>query len=170
MFAGDGELRASIERRAQTLGVRDRIDITGWVEEAEVRRRLLNARALVLPSFAEGLPMVVMEAFALCRPVISTYVAGIPELVRHGENGWLAPAGDVAALTRAIEEAVAASPERLGTMGAAGRQAVLAHYRTCTEVDRLEELLQLAIADRRAALTPVRESRLIGSVEARAQA
>ena len=57
-----------------------------------------RARALVLPSFAEGLPVVIMEAMALRRPVISTYVAGIPELVRPGENGWLVPAGDVEAL------------------------------------------------------------------------
>ena len=54
-----------------------------------------------LPSFAEGLPVVLMEAMALRRPVISTYIAGIPELVIPGEHGWLVPAGDVEALTKA---------------------------------------------------------------------
>ena len=53
---------------------------------------------MVLPSFAEGLPIVIMEALALGRPVVSTYIAGIPELVQHGESGWLVPAGSVAAL------------------------------------------------------------------------
>ena len=65
-----------------------------------MRDEILAARALVLPSFAEGLPVVIMEAMALRRPVITTYVAGIPELVRDGENGWLVPAGDVEALAR----------------------------------------------------------------------
>jgi glycosyltransferase involved in cell wall biosynthesis len=59
-------------------------------------------RALVLPSFAEGLPVVIMEAMALRRPVICTYIAGIPELVQDGKNGWLVPAGDVDALVEAI--------------------------------------------------------------------
>ena len=65
-------------------------------------QHILDARALVLPSFAEGLPVVIMEAMALRRPVISTYVAGIPELVRDGEHGWLVPAGDVDALVRPL--------------------------------------------------------------------
>ncbi len=76
--------------------------ITGWISSAGVREEILAARALVLASFAEGLPVVLMEAMALRRPVISTYVAGIPELVRPGVDGWLVPAGDVAALTEAI--------------------------------------------------------------------
>ena len=52
----------------------------------------------MLPSYAEGLPVSIMEAFFLERPVISTYVAGIPELVTPGKNGWLTPAGDAEAL------------------------------------------------------------------------
>ena len=55
--------------------------ITGWISRTSVREEILAARALVLPSFAEGLPVVLMEAMALRRPVLSTYVAGIPELV-----------------------------------------------------------------------------------------
>ena len=67
-----------------------------------MRSEILAARALVLPSFAEGLPVVLMEAMALRRPVLTTYVAGIPELVRPGEHGWLVPAGDVEALADAM--------------------------------------------------------------------
>ena len=59
---------------------------------------------MVLPSFAEGLPVVIMEALALHRPVISTYVAGIPELIQHGKNGWLVPPGDVSSLKTAMQE------------------------------------------------------------------
>ena len=72
--------------------------ITGWATGDRVRDEVNAARALVLPSFAEGLPVVIMEALALRRPVISTYVAGIPELVETGKCGWLIPAGDIPAL------------------------------------------------------------------------
>ena len=84
--------------------------ITGWISSDQVRDEILAARALVLPSFAEGLPVVIMEAMALRRPVISTFVAGIPELVHDGENGWLVPAGDVDALADAMIDCLAAAP------------------------------------------------------------
>jgi glycosyltransferase involved in cell wall biosynthesis len=70
----------------------------------------------VLPSFAEGLPVVIMEAMALRRPVISTYVVGIPELVQNGRNGRLVPAGNVEALAAAIQQCLDAPPEVLQKM------------------------------------------------------
>ena len=84
VLAGDGEMRAEIEAAIASHGIADRVRITGWISSAQVRDELLAARALVLPSFAEGLPVVIMEAMALGRPVISTFIAGIPELVRDG--------------------------------------------------------------------------------------
>ncbi|MFX6230642.1 glycosyltransferase, partial [Acinetobacter baumannii] len=74
------------------------IRILGWKSSAEVRAEIERSRALVLPSFAEGLPVVVMEALALSRPVISTRIAGIPELVEDGVNGWVVAPGSVDAL------------------------------------------------------------------------
>ena len=145
VLAGDGEMRPIIERRIDELGLRDRVDITGWIAEADVRRHLLAARALVLPSFAEGLPMVIMEAFALGRPAISTYVAGIPELVRPGENGWLVPAGNFELLAAAMREALDAPVERLSAMGQAGRKAVIQRHNTRTEGARLERLFLRAV-------------------------
>ena len=87
VLAGDGEMRPIIEERILRLRLQDRVRITGWISSAQVREELLGARALVLPSFQEGLPVVIMEAMALRRPVISTYIAGIPELVVPGETG-----------------------------------------------------------------------------------
>ena len=84
--------------------------ITGWLSSEQVREEILAARALVLPSLAEGLPVVLMEAMALRRPVLTTYVAGIPELVRPGENGWLVPSGDVEELAAALEEVLCVRP------------------------------------------------------------
>ena len=103
VLAGDGEMRGAIEQLIDASGLREHITITGWINGDQVREEILAARAMVLPSFAEGLPVVVMEAMALRRPVLSTYIAGIPELVIADENGWLFPAGDVAALAEALE-------------------------------------------------------------------
>lgn len=89
VLAGDGEMREEIGALIARHGLQAQVRITGWISSAQVREEILAARALVLPSFAEGLPVVIMEAMALRRPVLTTYVAGIPELVRPGENGWL---------------------------------------------------------------------------------
>jgi colanic acid/amylovoran biosynthesis glycosyltransferase len=129
-LVGDGELRGPIERAVAALGLERKVTLAGWADEAAVRRQLLAARALVLPSFAEGLPVVIMEALALGRPVVSTYVAGIPELVETGKNGWLVPAGSVTDLVTALEEVLAASPARLAAMGAEGRARVEARHDT----------------------------------------
>ena len=81
-----------------------------------------------------------MEAFALGRPVISTYIAGIPELVRPGENGWLIPSGNVQALADAMRKVLVCPAEQLDALGNAGRQRTVQLHYTPTEVDRLERL------------------------------
>ena len=141
VFVGDGELRPHIEQKITEMGLTERVSITGYVSEAEVRQRIAASRALVLPSFAEGLPMVIMEAFAIGRPVVSTYVAGIPELVRNGENGWLVPAGNVAELVAALTGVLETSIERLSEMARSGRDLTYRNHRTVTEADRMENLL-----------------------------
>ena len=128
VLAGDGPLRASLEAKIAELGLGEHIRITGWISEQQVIEELTAARALVLPSFGEGLPVVIMEAMALGRPVISTFIAGIPELVKPGENGWLVPAGAVPPLVEAMAEALAASPETLAAMGRRGQTAVRAQH------------------------------------------
>ena len=140
VLAGDGELRGAIEARMAALGLQAHVRITGWISGDEVRAELLAARALVLPSFAEGLPVVIMESMALRRPVISTYVAGIPELVEHGRSGWLAPAGDVAALADAIGACLAANAEDLAQMGEHARTRVLERHDVDAEAGKLAAL------------------------------
>lgn len=141
VLAGDGEMRGAIEALIDECGLRDHISITGWINGDQVRAEILAARAMVLPSFAEGLPVVVMEALALRRPVLTTYIAGIPELVRDGENGWLFPAGDVAELTRVLEACLAATPAQLQTMGEAGYLRVLERHAVDTEAAKLAHLI-----------------------------
>ena len=137
VIVGDGPLRAQLEAQAKTLGVSDHIIFAGVAGGEAVRQHLLDARAFVLPSFAEGLPVVLMEALALRRPVITTWVAGIPELV-DSKVGWLSPAGDVQALARAIRVALDTPAQKLAAMGDAGRK------RVCTAHDADANGAQLA--------------------------
>ena len=120
VLVGDGPLRAELEALIASERLSKHVRITGWATGAGVQREIEAARALVLPSFAEGLPVVLMEAMARGRPAISTYVAGIPELVRDGDNGWLIPAGSQDALVDAMRAALSTSATRLSEMGRSG--------------------------------------------------
>jgi glycosyltransferase involved in cell wall biosynthesis len=137
ILAGDGELRQPIEALIQQYKLGNHIRITGWISGAQVRDFLLEARAMVLPSFAEGLPVVIMEAMSLKRPVISTYIAGIPELVESRKSGWLVPAGDVAALAEAMKDALSASANELSAMGEAAFLRVTQRHHIDTEAEKL---------------------------------
>ncbi|MBV9891086.1 MAG: glycosyltransferase family 4 protein [Rhizobacter sp.] len=143
VLAGDGELRGEIEQRVRALGLHANVRITGWIGSADVRAEIEAARALVLPSFAEGLPVVIMEAMALRRPVVTTFVAGIPELVLPGETGWLVPAGDVDALAAALVACVDASEDTIAAMGARARERVLELHDVDVEAGKLGRLLRL---------------------------
>ena len=83
---------------------------------------------MVLPSFAEGLPVVIMEALALGRPVISTYIAGIPELVENKVNGWLITPGSLESLKSAIRQLLQTDLDQLQSMGLVGRQRVIQQH------------------------------------------
>ena len=139
---GDGEMRAEIETLIADYGLQARVRITGWISSEQVRAEILAARALVLPSFAEGLPVVIMEAMALRRPVLTTYVAGIPELVRQGENGWLFPAGAVDELAAALADCLAQPTDVLQRMGEAAYQRVLQRHAIDTEAAKLAALFK----------------------------
>lgn len=128
VLAGDGELRKPIEALIDKHGLGPFVRITGWISGNQVRQELLESRAMILPSFAEGLPVVIMEAMAIQRPVLSTYVAGIPELVKEGETGWLFPAGDVQAMVDSMKACLMAPTAQLQRMGETGRARVMARH------------------------------------------
>jgi glycosyltransferase involved in cell wall biosynthesis len=146
-LVGDGELRPAIEALIKEHCLEARVNITGWVSSDEVRRHILQARALVLPSFAEGLPVAIMEAMALRRPAISTFIAGIPELVRNGENGWLVQSGDVDALVGALQTCLAAPPDVLQRMSDAAFEQVCQYHGLESETARLAELFNNSSAE-----------------------
>ena len=140
VLAGDGEMRPAIEALIERHRLSNHVRITGWISSDDVRREILAARGLVLPSFAEGLPVVLMEAMALGRPVLSTYVGGIPELVRPGKDGWLFPAGSLDGLAAAMESALRCAPEELARMGEAARARAIERHSTDVEAGKLLEL------------------------------
>jgi glycosyltransferase involved in cell wall biosynthesis len=139
-LVGDGELRGEIEQRIARHGLQQHVRLLGWQNETQVRDHIQNSRAVVLASFAEGLPVVLMEALALGRPAISTAIAGVPELIETGVSGWLVPAGSVEALAEAMKQCVEASTESLDRMGQTGRERVRRQHDVRTEARRLAEL------------------------------
>jgi colanic acid/amylovoran biosynthesis glycosyltransferase len=142
VFAGDGPGRAELEKLIAQYGLADRIRITGWISGAAVRDEILAARALVQPSFAEGLPVVIMEAMALKRPVLATFIAGIPELVRNGETGWLFPAAAIEDLASAMESCLSRTPEELQRMGERGQQRVIERHSIDDQAMKLAALFR----------------------------
>src|SRR5262249_62080223 len=136
-WAGGGPVRCVGEAAAWRLGRGGRLRIRGWLSNEAVRQEILAARGMVLTSFGEGLPVVLMEALALGRPVLTTYIAGIPELVEPSGNGWLVPAGSVAALAEALKEALRTPAEQLERMGKAGAGRVAAQHDAATEAAKL---------------------------------
>lgn len=143
-LVGDGELRPQVESLIAAEGMGKAVRLLGWQDEAGVRAAMDAAHALVTPSFAEGLPVVIMEAMACARPVIATYIAGIPELVRPGLEGWLVPAGDAAALAETMLQAAEAAPEALATMGARARARVIERHDIRESARRLAALFSRA--------------------------
>jgi glycosyltransferase involved in cell wall biosynthesis len=136
---GDGVERAHLERRCRSLGISSRVDFTGYLNQQEVAEQLKNADLFVLPSYAEGLPVVLMEAMAGGVPVIATRIAGIPELVQDGVTGRLVTAGDVEQLVEAIC-AHLADPSSAAEMVMKGRTMVLNDHDVRVEAAKLRDL------------------------------
>lgn len=142
-IVGDGEMRAEVEELITRLELSNHVHLVGMASSDEIIEHLLDARAMVLPSFAEGLPVVIMEALALSRPVIVSAIAGTPELVNK-DCGWLVSAGSVSELAEAIRAALNASPENLDAMGEVGRGRVSALHDSLVNGERLNELFHKA--------------------------
>ena len=105
-----------------------------------VRDALSAAHVMAMPSFAEGLPVALMEAMAAGRPCIATLIAGIPELMVDGQTGWLIPAGSEADLAVALDAAARTPRDELDRMGAAARTRALSRHDIATEAAKLAAL------------------------------
>jgi len=123
-LAGDGPMRSLLEREVTQRDLSDNVHFAGWVAGRRIDELLAASRVLVLSSFAEGLPIVLMEAFRAGRPVIATNVGAIAELVEPGVSGWLVSPGDEQGLAHAMKQALSLSDEHLAEMGRAGLEKV----------------------------------------------
>ncbi len=145
VLVGDGPLRRRLETQAAVLGLGPRVQFTGLV--ADVRPWLGHVDVLVTPSRREGLPMVLLEALAMRRPVVATRVGGIPEIIEDGANGILVPPGDAAALAEALLRLLA-DRELRERMGNHGRQAVVERFGLAAMLRRTEALYEELLAER----------------------
>jgi glycosyltransferase involved in cell wall biosynthesis len=152
VLVGDGPMRNTIEAVIRRNRLEDHVVITGWMSNDQVREQILASRAMVLPSFAEGLPVVIMEALALKRPVASTYVAGIPELVESGNCGYLVPPGSVTELASVLRRVLTEDVSILRQMGSAGRRRVLERHDACIEARKLSDLFRSIAQEEDAAI------------------
>jgi glycosyltransferase involved in cell wall biosynthesis len=136
-FAGDGPRREALELLARALGVGGRVRFLG--ECQDVAPVLAAADLFVLPSRSEAFPNAVIEAMAAGLPVVASRVGGIPEVVRHGENGVLVPADDQDALADAVL-GLMDRRDQAAALGAAARRDVARDYTIDRMVERFEDL------------------------------
>jgi len=137
VVVGDGELRVELEARAQELGLAERVRFTGWVRQMASVYAALDVVALT--SLNEGTPVTLIEGLAAGRPVVSTAVGGVPDIVADGETGLLVPTGDADALAEAVV-GLLRDPARRRVMGQAGRESVRGRFaveRLIGDVERL---------------------------------
>lgn len=141
-MVGDGELTEAVREAVEGRGLGEKVTLHGTVDGAEVRRLIDASRAMVLSSSAEGLPVVLMESMALQRPVVTTFIAAIPELVRQGVEGWLVPTGDAEALADAMQEALSCPDEELARMGVAAAERARQRHDIRVSAERMAELFR----------------------------
>ena len=132
LLLGDGSLRGALERRVKDLGVAPSVLFAGF--RADVPRVLDALDVLALPSLYEGMPLTVIEASAMAKPVVATAVDGTPEVIREGRTGRLVPPRVPAALSRALR-AVLRDPAAAQEMGRAGRDFVLDRFDLTRQVE-----------------------------------
>jgi glycosyltransferase involved in cell wall biosynthesis len=141
---GDGPDRQDFERQAQSMGLGNVVEFVGYQSQAEVREHLKRTEVFVLPSFAEGVPVVLMEAMAAGVPPVTTRIAGIAELIDDGESGWLVPPGDKDSLARRIDDLLT-NPERRNAFGRAGREKVAREFNIARESNWLRRIVESAL-------------------------
>jgi glycosyltransferase involved in cell wall biosynthesis len=156
---GDGPLRDDLQAKIDTLKLSPRVKLLGSLSQGAVIEKLRVADIFALASVTDRqgasdvFPTVIIEAMAAARPAVSTRLAGIPELVAHGETGLLVAPGDTSALAQALEELIR-DPELRSRYGRAGRVRIEQHFRIEHTVAPLLQLFETASGQRRASHPP----------------
>lgn len=145
-IAGDGD-RRDIQARINALRLADVVEFTGWVVGSEKTKVYADACVYVLPSYAEGLPLAIIEAMAAGLPIVATNVGGIPDVVEDGVNGILVKPRDVTSLAAALI-ALLRDPELRRKMGQFSRQRVLTEFDPGCVISQVESLYRELGVDR----------------------
>ena len=144
-LVGDGEERRSLEALVDALGIRQRIHFAGVVNQDNILPWYQQADIFCLPSFAEGVPVVLMEAMATGLPCVTSRITGIPELIDDGVDGVLVTAADADALAAALAELIA-SPEKRRRIGTAARHKIATRYHLDANFEALGRAFQRQLA------------------------
>ncbi|MGB7084701.1 MAG: glycosyltransferase family 4 protein [Phormidesmis sp.] len=137
---GDGADRAELEAQTQATGLTEQVDFVGYQAPAAVQQYLQATDVFVMSSFAEGVPVVLMEAMMAGRPVVATQIAGVSELVEEGVNGFLVPPSDVHTLTERIQTLLSDVALRQ-RFGEAGKLKVSQEFNINCEAMKLYQLI-----------------------------
>lgn len=146
-IAGDGPAREELESAARRLGISDSVRFVGAVGQDDIRDLYASADVFCLPSFAEGIPVVAMEAMAMELPVVTTRIMGIPELIEDGTDGLLVPPGRADVLTHSLERLVR-SPDERRRLGKEGRRKIAREYDVAHSAGRMRAALEAELGVR----------------------
>lgn len=135
---------AACQQQAQALNIQDHVDFIGKVNQDVLADYMARSRALILPSSSEGLPRVIIEGMLVGLPVIATAVSGIPDVLVEGENGYLIPPENTAAIETALRKLYSESAERVDTMGATAHRFAIDFFSTDTYMQGYESLFDHA--------------------------
>lgn len=160
-LVGDGEQKASLSELAMSLGIHQYIDFAGAINQDQITQYYARADVFCLPSFAEGVPVVLMEAMASGIPCVTTRITGIPELIRDNEDGLLVTAGDIDSLELALGRLVSSRVLR-ESLGISARKRVIDKYNLTKNFDILSQhfLTQLDALDKPATNEPDFQKRI----------
>ncbi len=145
-IAGEGALRPTLERMIAELGLQGHVTLEGSCNQERLRALYGQTDLFVLASFAEGIPVVLMEAMAMEIPCIGTWVNGVPELIRHGVDGWLVPSGSEGELAAAIAMLID-DAELRRRLGHAARTRVQEQYELAHNVETLAQIYERRLAN-----------------------
>ncbi|MDJ0730127.1 MAG: glycosyltransferase [Crocosphaera sp.] len=151
---GDGPEKEYLQQMVRELNLENQVKFVGYQSQESVRNYLQQTEIFVLSSFAEGLPVVLMEAMAAGVPVITTQIAGVSELVDNGINGYLVPPGNVAALTEKIEKLIV-FPELRTQFSLKGRKKVAQEFNINDEVKRLSLVIRNSLKGEKTSIRPM---------------
>ena len=143
-IAGDGADRAGLEHDIASRNLAQQVVMEGYLNQDKLRELYSQCDALALPSFAEGIPVVLMEAMAMEIPCIATWITGIPEIIQHETDGLLVPPADAESLARAIARLMD-DPELRRSLGQKGRLRILEKFDLHRNTQNLMEIFRRRI-------------------------